>query len=1129
MLRRFLAPGAAALILITGAAPAAAAGPPGSTGPSRDGPIGHPAASVESTYEGAATQSGQLAQSDESLLQRNDSAPVNVMIKFDLDPLASYHGGITGLRPTSPQATGRTLRQNSGAVSAYSRFLIGEARAIRGSISRAVPGARLGTDFLTVYGGVAARLPANRARELLSVPGVAAVQYDHINQPTANDSPIFVGATQVWPDLGGSTTAGEGVKIGVIDTGIWPEHPMLADPGIDHPGGGPYGCQFPAADDPDLGDAFACNDKLIGAYAFVDTYLSFNDAAETEFCNDANTECSPRDPEGHGTHTATTAAGSHVASTPLNGVDRGPISGIAPGASLIAYRVCLAEGCYSSDSVAAIEQAIVDDVDVINYSISGGLSAYADPVELAFLDAYAAGISVNASAGNDGSEAGTANHAGPWVNTVAASTLNRSFRSTLNLVASNGDRLNIGGVTVTAGITSAKRVVLASSVSGYDVRCLNPAPPGAFTGRIVACRRGLNGRVEKGYNVLQGGAAGMILFNDSATVTDLDADNHWLPAIHVQHQNNAVPKFIKNHSLVNATWSPGAPSAAAGDVMASFSSRGPSGDFIKPDVTAPGVQILAGMTPEPADVFYGPPGQLYQAIAGTSMSSPHAAGVAALLRAGHPDWTPGEIKSAMMTSALQQVFRPNGSTSANPFERGAGSIRVNRAIDPVVVFDVAAQDFYESANDELGRINLNLASINAPSMDGIISATRSARNVSGATQTITITTRAPTNTTITVSPRTLTLAPGEQKSFTVTIDATRVANGQYFGQVTLDPAASGEINAVLPVAFTKKPGDLMVNHTCAGASVRKNRTVRCTVRMENFATASANVELIVRGPAATNLKLQNWSLGSAQGNGFAWNGTLTAALPPAVTDLDAPGDGFVDISGDVDPESSFGIDYGDETLVNYNFGSLGLFTRFGDRDYGTVGVASNGYLVMGGGDVGDITAIPQDMPDPSAPNNVLAPYWTDLDPSAGGDLYIGETACFLIFQWHRIPIAGTITTRTFQVWIIKSDCADQQNAGDDYITFEYDPGDNGQGAPGVPLNVGAEDAAGLTAAQLGIDGTPGNSGYRVETGAGGAGGLRTITYDIVGKKVGTYRVAATVTSGVSAGTVKKVVSIRVRP
>src|SRR5207249_7633562 len=152
--------------------------------------------------------------------------------------------------------------------------------------------------------------------------------------------------------------------------------------------------------------------KLVGAYVFLSTYLAVFGAAPGEFCS--GSVCSARDSEGHGTHTSTTAAGGPVDHATLLGVDRGHISGMAPGAHVIMYRICLAQGCFNSDSVAAVNQAIADGVDVINFSISGGANAYTDAVELTFLDAYAAGIIVNASAGNSGPAAATSDHAGGW-------------------------------------------------------------------------------------------------------------------------------------------------------------------------------------------------------------------------------------------------------------------------------------------------------------------------------------------------------------------------------------------------------------------------------------------------------------------------------------------------------------------------------------------------------------------------------------------------------------------------------------------------------------------------------------------------------------------------------------------
>jgi hypothetical protein len=268
---------------------------------------------------------------------------------------------------------------------------------------------------------------------------VDAVQQDSLNQPL-DDNTQFIGATTVWPSLGGLPNAGSNVIVGDIDTGVWPEHPMLAQGSLGAPAGGLRGCSgFETSSDiPHLGPAFACNKKLIGAYAKTATYMANTGAGAEEFCNNTTHQCSARGSEGHGTHTTTTAAGDCVASAVLYGVGRGPVCGIAPGARVIEYRVCLRSGCFGSDSVSAVQQAILDGVNVINFSISGGAQPYSDPVELAFLDAFHAGISVNAWAGNSGPGAATSDHGGPWVTTVGASTGPREFRSTLHLTADGG-------------------------------------------------------------------------------------------------------------------------------------------------------------------------------------------------------------------------------------------------------------------------------------------------------------------------------------------------------------------------------------------------------------------------------------------------------------------------------------------------------------------------------------------------------------------------------------------------------------------------------------------------------------------------------------------------------------------
>jgi subtilisin family serine protease len=951
----------------------------------------------------------------------------------------------------------------------------------------------------------------------------------------------------VWSTLGGESKAGKGVKVGVLDTGIWPEHPMFADPGIPFPGGGPYGCEFGLSgnvDDP----AFACNDKLIGSYAFMDTNMAVNALGPDEYCDGVDT-CSARDADGHGTHTASTAAGSPVDHAVLMGTDRGHISGIAPGASVIMYRVCGAStGCYSTDSMAAVEQAITDDVDVINFSISGGASPYSDGVELAFLDAYAAGILVNASAGNSGPGAATSDHGGPWVNTVGASTLDRAFETTLHLTADGGATLDVPGSTISGGVTSPTPVVLgADTVSGDQ--CTTEAGSGDYTGEVVVCRRGNNARIAKGYNISQGDAAGMILYN--TVQTDVETDNHFLPAVHVNDPSSTIVAFVTGHTGVMATWTNGVPSAAQGDVMASFSSRGPLGDFIKPDVTAPGVQILAGESPKhlfAPDDGLGPNDELYQAIAGTSMSSPHAAGVAALIKAAHPSWTPGQIKSAMMTSSVQSVVKEDGVTPSDPFDRGAGSIRANRAVKPSVTFDVSVADYVAAGLDPFSRIDLNLASVNAPNMPGMITTTRTARNVTGVAQTIHITSTA----NITVSPSTITLGPWGTASFFITINGQKQAEGQYFGSITLDPVASGYLNAVLPVAWYKQAGDVALTNECdvpvtfvaQNLTIVKGETATCHVTVANNSSDPAAVSLKVKAPNTGRLIIKNWSDGNKKGNGFVWNGVLGPTLPPPIFELYNPDEvfgGWFDISDYVAGDTS----YTDESYGNYD---LPTSVVLGDEEYSTVGLTSDGYLVLGGATSQDVNYVPQDMPDSARPNNVLAPFWTDLNPADGGDINVyafddsdppsgtGIANCYYLFEWNEIPVwantPGDNGVESFQVWIMSTECVEAYSLWGASIAFDYDPA--GMAVPGdsTPFIVGAENRLASSAATLGMDVMPNSDaypdgGYLVITGPSTPGETYTIDYDAYGKKTGTFDVKAIMTTNVTQGTDYQIVRIKV--
>jgi subtilisin family serine protease len=1106
----------------------------------------------DSTFTSAKSASGTLAKTDPSLLGRESSNPINVLIKYDYDPTASYAGGVSGLAPTSPAATGESLKENRSAVNAYEQHTAAVSSKISTAVTKAVPDARIRRAFQTAYGGVAATVPANSVAELLKVDGVVAVQEDKLEQPQTSVTPEFTGASDVWPSLGGSVHAGENVTVGIFDTGIWPEHPSFANQGLPAPNGGPYGCEFgDGTDVAHLGPTFSCNRKLVGAYAFLDTYLLVLNAVPGEFCNNATGICSARDANGHGTHTSSTAAGGPVASTQIFGINRGAISGMAPGARVIMYRVCLEQGCFQSDSINAVEQAIEDEIDVINFSIGGGANPYTDAVEIAFLAAFDAGISVNASAGNAGPGAGTADHGGPWVTTVGASTSPRWFQSTLRLSGSGGT-LNLVGSTITPGIASAP-VILATAAGG-DALCLNPLNPALAAGKIVVCQRG-PGRVAKGKVVDDAGGAGMILYNP--TKMDVMSDNHWLPAIHIdQPASGQLLAFLAANTGETASWATGAPTARPADVMTNFSSRGPVGDFLKPDVTAPGIQILAGHTPEPtpAAVASGPPGEDFQAIAGTSMSSPHSAGASAVVKAAHPDWTPAMIKSALMTSAETEVLKDDGVTPADPFDDGAGSIRVNRAVNPTLVFDETTADFIAKAGDPLHRVDLNLASVNATTMTGQITTKRTAINVSGREQTLKVDVSAPAGVTIYVSDKepdpsspkadnSIHLKRNGTTDFWITISAPEVANGQYFGRITLDPNREDATEVTMPVAFVKRQGAVTLTHECSPTTFpKKTGFARCNATVTNFASVPADVELTVTNLDKGKLDFTHIvapATAIKKNNGVQWNGTLTPALAPTIDSItqNNPIDlGYI-------PLAFYGIapiaGVTDETIVNV---PVPFTFYYGEEAYTRIGVVSNGYVVIGGGQGPDIVFTPTSLPNPARPNNIVAPVWTDLNPAFGGAIRVGiltntlTATNYLIVDYAAVRNYTGPTTHTFNVRIRLSGGGAGVGPDSEEVTIAYGPGDPffgatgngnaGQGDPDAGVNWGAENRDGSSGKNI-ASAPPNGSEYSVNTSGATAGGRATITYDAESKQAGIYKSLASMISNVTPGLTQVVQTLTV--
>jgi hypothetical protein len=1040
--------------------------------------------------------SADLAESDPALVARTDAARVDVVIKLDYDAVASYAGGRAGMPATSPRVTGKKLPGTSAAEVRYSRFIAREEAAAVKAIKAAVPAARIGQSLRIVYGGFAASVPANTVRDIVKIDGVVAVQTDALHQLLTDASSGFIGATPLQTALGGRPNAGAGVIYGNLDSGVWPEHPSFADQGnLGAPppteDGTARTCDF--GDNPltPANDPFACNHKLIGGRPFLATYLSNPTRATNEPYHTA------RDSNGHGSHTASTSAGNVVNSAPIFGVERGPINGIAPGAWVSVYKVCGIQGCFSSDSAAAVARAILDGVDVINFSISGGTDPLTDPVELAFLDAYAAGVFVSASAGNDGPGASTANHLSPWVMTVAASTQTREFASTLTLSASGGATFTTDGASITTG-AGPLPVVLSSAAPYSNNLCDAPAPAGTFTGKIVACERGVVGRVEKGFNVFQGGAAGMILYNP--TLADVETDNHFLPTVHLADGTD-FKAFMTSHTGVTGSFTAGIKRNGQGDVMAAFSSRGPAGPVIKPDVTAPGVQILAGHSPTPDEVAGGPAGQYFQAIAGTSMSSPHVAGAALLLKDAHGSWTPGQIKSALMTTAITDVVKEDLVTPADPFDFGAGRITVADASAAALTFDESAERMFALGGSALTAIHLNIPSIDAPVMPGSVTTQRTIKNVTGARVEVDAAATTAADSSISITPKKMKINAGQSATFTVTISSDAPIDAQRFGEITLEIKRGKTLH--LPVAFVHTQGIVTLSQSCVPGSIPVGATSTCDVAATNQGFEPQTVSL--RSSVGPRLKILS-ATGATLSHKVVSTGDVTLdGAHPGVPDV-AAGELFGYI-----PLDAFGVTpeaIGDEEIINFNVPAF----VYAGVTYTAIGVDSNGYVIAGGGTSEDNECcnIPTG-PNPAPPNNMLAPFWTDLDgtgaPGIFATILTDGVNTWLVVE-YRVNVFGTTDHRTFQVWIGVDGVEDITYA---YAAAQADP--NGQG-----FLVGAENILG----QGDMTATLPTADLRVTSTSPTPGESASYSFVVRGESTGTGLVTTTMTAtGVPGTTIEK--------
>ena len=761
------------------------------------------ATSVAAPPEAAGSSSAKAAFNDLYLVRLAES------------PVTAYKGGIKGYAATKP-AKGKKIDPDSAKVINYMAYLAGRHDAV---LAAAGGGGRKVYSYGYVFNGFAAELSDKQAAKLRAMKGVISVEKDELMHFDTSTTPAFLELTGPNGFYATTGARGEGVIIGMVDGGVWPESLSFSDR---------TGANGNASKDGKLayqqlpgwngkcqpGEAFNsshCNQKLIGARYYnagwggnaeIDRLFPF------EFI-------SPRDWDGHGTHTSSTAGGNAGVKATGPGAVFGTVNGIAPRARIATYKVCWADqprggGCFGSDSVAAIDQAVADGVDVINFSISGTQTDFLDAVEVAFLFAADAGVFVAASAGNAGATS-TVAHPGPWLTTVAAGTHNRNGEGSVTLGngttyagASFATALGSTPLVDSAGLLNPAYVHvpvagIPDAATAVELCVPGSIDPARATGKVVLCKRGVVALVDKSLAVQTAGGFGAVIYNDPVGASSTLALFHSVPTVHVATVDGlAIKTYIASQgaaataSIAQAVVVFNAPAP----LTASFSSRGPlragNGDLLKPDIIAPGQDILASVAPP--DNF----GRNFDLYSGTSMSSPHVAGLAALLTELHPTWSPMAKKSALMTTAYDLLDGVPG-LEAHPtvlFRGGAGHVNPLKAADPGLVYDHGFNDWLaflcgtvglsattctalQGLGYSLDPSDLNVPSIAVGDLAGRQTVRRRVTNVGSGPATYRASVQDMAGFSVATSPSTITLNPGQSANFTVTLTRNTGTLNQY--------------------------------------------------------------------------------------------------------------------------------------------------------------------------------------------------------------------------------------------------------------------------------------------------------------------------------------------------------------
>ncbi|KAL3519676.1 hypothetical protein ACH5RR_017825 [Cinchona calisaya] len=675
--------------------------------------------------------------------------------------------------------------------------------------------------------GFAATLEEEDAAKIAKHPDVVSVILNEAIKLHTTHSWNFLnleGSDGVVPreSLWQKANFGQDVIIGSIDTGVWPESPSFGDEGF-----GPIPPRWKGSCQ-DSG--IKCNRKLIGAKYFRQGLIAAKG-------NDSSIKYDARDYNGHGTHTLSTVGGNLVNGANVFGLGNGTIKGGAPKARLAAYKVCWFRkaSCFAADLLQAFDVAIHDGVDLISISIGGPPTDYfRDAVAIGAFHAVRHKIVVIASGGNDGPRPETISNVAPWIITVAASNMDRAFLTSVQFP--NGRAFRAEGIF--NPLPERKFYQLIDAAEAYNANssvlaatvCQNGAlDRQKVEGKIIVCRTGVDVHFgEKSYSAAQAGAVGMIMRNDLNFGNAIYQHISPIPAVNIGYDDGiSLLQYINStrHPMGYIQGPLTLLPAEPAPFLASFSSRGPNRvtpAILKPDISAPGVNVLAAFSPAAVTPFFNQQ-MPFNFLSGTSMACPHISGVVALLKSIHPHWSPAAIRSAIMTTAQTKdnTMKPLFGTA---FGFGAGHVQPNLASDPGLVYDLNRKDYlhflcaigYDEGSKQWFRKghhkcpkDLDVTSFNYPSItvpklnwNAPLRVTRTLKNV-GDPGTYNATLIQPEGVSIDIEPNVLQFdQKGDEKNFTLTLVTNNLPPNKYvFGELVW---SDGTHNVRSPISVASK-------------------------------------------------------------------------------------------------------------------------------------------------------------------------------------------------------------------------------------------------------------------------------------------------------------------------------------